>query len=481
MTCPRIHRSRFHDERGFFLVTVLIFLAVLTVGAFGSALLTRTDLQVVNNISTSKAALAAAEAGVTEAKLRLNMSSPTTINGYNAWILPRTDIPDWKGYILASTAAPVAPTSPPWEWTWPTIGPTTNPAVVYSASSKTDPAALKMEWKRVTPTGPIQYTTFTPNRAILVITSTGQVGNARRQLKVWAYDTRVPAVLTSFSCPGITLTGGATLNVDGGIQVNATCANAISGANNTSVTASGNFAQVNVVSTSVNSSTVSPSPNLGAPRQEDPLANLKPPCFPSSPTPCQTVWATPPVRGGSAASPTSTSPSANTTIQSGVYYGGLNITANNVTMAPGVYVMAGGGFRVTGTVNGSGVMIYNTNDPVSPTGNGAYGHIEQQTSNSEIRITAPAVGDYYQDVAIFQDRSNTLSLDFQGGQDTNGEINGTVYALNAAMNLQGGIDMNATMVIGSLSLQGNSTINPPDNSPLFGPISGYKVISWTDY
>jgi Flp pilus assembly protein TadG len=51
-----------------------------------------------------------------------------------------------------------------------------------------------------------------------------------------------------------------------------------------------------------------------------------------------------------------------TTIQPGIYWGGIQITNNaNVTFAPGVYIMATGGLTVSGnaTINAPNVMIYN--------------------------------------------------------------------------------------------------------------------------
>jgi hypothetical protein len=57
-----------------------------------------------------------------------------------------------------------------------------------------------------------------------------------------------------------------------------------------------------------------------------------------------------------------------TTLQPGVYYGGIRIAGTaNVTLSPGIYYMAGGGFTVadTASVQGNGVMIVNA--PILPT------------------------------------------------------------------------------------------------------------------
>src|SRR5439155_25937162 len=98
-----------------------------------------------------------------------------------------------------------------------------------------------------------------------------------------------------------------------------------------------------------------------------------------------------------------------TTIQPGIYQGGINIKGLSiVTMNPGVYYLDGGGLQVTGTatVIGTGVTIYNTSDTMAP------GPI---TINSlgKIALTAPASGTY-QGIAIFQDRGLSQPVSLTG-------------------------------------------------------------------
>ena len=50
------------------------------------------------------------------------------------------------------------------------------------------------------------------------------------------------------------------------------------------------------------------------------------------------------------------------TLRPGTYLGGITVTGQgSVTLSPGIYYMAGGGFSVTGSgsVTGAGVMIVN--------------------------------------------------------------------------------------------------------------------------
>ncbi len=79
-------------QRGFILATVLIFLVVLSLTAFLAAKLTRTDIQVVNNLQNEKEALTIAEAGVHEALYRMSLAigNESTVNGrtFNASLAP---------------------------------------------------------------------------------------------------------------------------------------------------------------------------------------------------------------------------------------------------------------------------------------------------------------------------------------------------------------------------------------------------------
>ncbi|HEX4520548.1 MAG TPA: pilus assembly protein TadG-related protein [Gaiellaceae bacterium] len=80
----------------------------------------------------------------------------------------------------------------------------------------------------------------------------------------------------------------------------------------------------------------------------------------------------------------------------------------NVTLAPGTYIMAGGGFSVCGsaTLSAPNVMIYNTQDPTLTTGNGALGQVDFNTSGSV--TLGPQTSGSYAGMTIFQDRALTI-------------------------------------------------------------------------
>jgi hypothetical protein len=127
---------------------------------------------------------------------------------------------------------------------------------------------------------------------------------------------------------------------------------------------------------------------------------------------------------GTAALPSACQVSSGTvTLQPGTYYGGVCIgvasgndcgsniggscttsgTTANVTMAPGTYIMAGGGFFVCGasTLSAPNVLIYDTQDPSNTAGSGAIDQIEVNTTGSV--SLGPQTSGAYQGLTMFED------------------------------------------------------------------------------
>lgn len=97
-------------------------------------------------------------------------------------------------------------------------------------------------------------------------------------------------------------------------------------------------------------------------------------------------------------------------------------SAPTVTLAPGTYIMAGGGFSVCGSANliAPNVMIYNTDDPSDTSGNGALGQVDLNTSGSV--DLGPQTSGPYQGLTIFQDPNLTLdSTDSCDAKHTNSD------------------------------------------------------------
>jgi hypothetical protein len=149
-------------------------------------------------------------------------------------------------------------------------------------------------------------------------------------------------------------------------------------------------------------------------------------------------------------------------LQPGVYQGGINVTGGNLTLAPGIYYMDGGGFGFSGTgsLSAPGVMIVNAPqsnaDTISITGTGA------------INISPMTTG-IYQGISFWQSRASSNTLTVSGGGS--GAIYGTFYAQHGTLKVSGG----GGQSVGSqyiswdvvLSGNGNFTIDwkAPDVAP----------------
>src|SRR5205085_12154108 len=88
--------------------------------------------------------------------------------------------------------------------------------------------------------------------------------------------------------------------------------------------------------------------------------------------------------------------SAPVVLQPGVYHGGIYIWGGTVTLSPGIYVIDGGYFYVTGQSNvvANGVMLYQV---------GATGEFEVD-NQGKLTMSAPTSG-VYQGICYFHDRT----------------------------------------------------------------------------
>ena len=170
----------------------------------------------------------------------------------------------------------------------------------------------------------------------------------------------------------------------------------------------------------------------------DPLASLLPPDL--------VALGPSPDSGGTAKNPALKILNSGThTLRPGVYYGGIDIRSTaNVTFQSGVYVLAGGGLKLTGsgTITGAGVMFYNTFDPQKPTGAGACGDINLR-GTAHFSFSGPTSG-AYKDIVFWQDQACTNDFSMEGGE---GGAAGVIYAPSARVNLSGGGNLGSVQVI----------------------------------
>lgn len=176
-----------------------------------------------------------------------------------------------------------------------------------------------------------------------------------------------------------------------------------------------------------------PCPVMGSPELADPFDKKIP-----LPVSGDTALGTGPTAGncggvvGTSGTPRACVPPTGTTLQPGTYYGGIcigtaaacvsdstglkpcNAGTASVTMAPGTYIMAGGGFWVCGTssINAPDVMIYNTQASAGNTS--ANGRLARVVVNTKGTVSlGPQNAGMYKGMTVFQNPD--LSLKSTGG------------------------------------------------------------------
>jgi hypothetical protein len=176
-------------------------------------------------------------------------------------------------------------------------------------------------------------------------------------------------------------------------------------------------------------------------------------------------------------------PTSNT-IQPGVYCGGLSIGNTGgatFTLAPGVYVIAGGGLVVNSQakVAGTGVTIYNTSGALSGVGGCNAGfspfNIDGQAN---LNLSAPTSGSLA-GMLFFQDRNITTasSNNIQGGSTT--VLNGAIYLPHGPLLFSGNNSTSGytILVADTISINGNSNVNADYSSlPNGSPVKGTVVV-----
>ncbi|HZW30874.1 MAG TPA: pilus assembly protein TadG-related protein [Isosphaeraceae bacterium] len=222
----------------------------------------------------------------------------------------------------------------------------------------------------------------------------------------------------------LNIVGGSLSNGTGSVIINSTSSSAASTNGNATLTAPAFSITGNYRGNLVGSITTGVSPT------SDPLSSLTPP---------------------NPLSLTARAYTGQTTLQPGVYVGGISLSGNaSVTLSPGIYYMQGGGLSLSGnaTLAGSGVMIYNDSSggSINLAGNGSV-------------TLSPMTTGTYAGITIFQDRSTSTGITLAGNGTMN--ITGTLYAPAATLSMRGNGDSTvASQIIASaISLAGNGEVN----------------------
>jgi Flp pilus assembly protein TadG len=262
--------------------------------------------------------------------------------------------------------------------------------------------------------------------------------------------------LNPTKCKAINKSGSSNIviNNNGGIMANSSCNPSIDVSGTGKLTAAavyynddGGYHQTTAL--------ISPAPQPLPDPIQDPLKNVTPP---------NVLTTLPSINsGGTALTPAKrTISSGNVTINPGTYFGGLEIKGNGtkVTMNPGVYIMAGGGFTVSSgspSITGSGVMVYNTYDPWKNSGAGACASIDL-SGGGTWNYTPPSSGTY-KGIGLWQDKACTNDVKLVGG---NGGPSGAIYAPTARVNMSGSGSLGSIQIIADsfdITGSGNMTVD----------------------
>jgi hypothetical protein len=241
-------------------------------------------------------------------------------------------------------------------------------------------------------------------------------------------------VLAPSASGALTLSGSATINSPGVVEVDSTSSTAIVASGTASVKAQ----SIGVVGgTKLTGSAYLSPAAVKVPSFGDPLAALP----------------VPSTAGLSNLGSINVAGTTSETINPGIYTQISVSNSGSLTLNPGIYIIAGGGFTVSGAGNltGTGVVIYNAGSNVLGSGN-TFGGLTLGGSG-KINLSAPTSGPYA-GIVIFQSRDNTraMSLSGTGLLSLN---NGVVYAAAALLSIStSAVQQDAAVVVYELSMSG---------------------------
>src|SRR5207249_4750893 len=224
-------------------------------------------------------------------------------------------------------------------------------------------------------------------------------------------------VLDSAAPDAFLMSGGSTVNIPGGVEVNssnATKALDLTGAS--SITAG----YIHVTGGDNCGGNCFPDAVNGSPIVPDPLAGVPAPT--GYTTTCDPAHTNRTINGSSAS------------LTPGTYCGGIKIQGNGTAnLAAGTYVLLGGGLTVSpGNINGTHVTFYSTYDATH-----AYGPLNIQGGASTATLSAPILGSLA-GVLWFADRtapSGTVNFLSGGGSLS---LEGALYMKTQKLKWQGG-------------------------------------------
>ncbi|HMA20444.1 MAG TPA: pilus assembly protein TadG-related protein [Gemmatimonadaceae bacterium] len=215
----------------------------------------------------------------------------------------------------------------------------------------------------------------------------------------------------------IAVENGGEMDTNCGVAINSTNPNALDVNSSGLLDASGSSIAISGGWTG--NKTPSPSPSTGTALVQDPLSYVQPPTVTSCDQHTGLLTIT-----------------KDTVLSPGVYCGGIHVTNKSVTLNPGTYITAGGGFEIEtgGIIRGAGVTLINTIDNLTGSGFKPF----YFGKGCKATLSAPTGGAYsgivmYGDPAGPTDAINTFAC----SSDTPPELTGALYFPNQTIFFDG--------------------------------------------
>jgi hypothetical protein len=157
-------------------------------------------------------------------------------------------------------------------------------------------------------------------------------------------------------------------------------------------------------------------------------------------------------------------------LQPGIYRGGINVTGGDMTLAPGICYMDGGGFSFSGqgSLSASGVIIVNApnknSDVVSITGSGV------------INVSPMTTG-IYAGISLWQTRTSTNTVTISGG-GAGSNLSGTFYAQHGLMKISGGngVGVGSQYISYDLNITGSAAMSVYYNPAAVAPVRLLQLV-----
>ncbi|HUQ48839.1 MAG TPA: hypothetical protein VM053_11465 [Gemmatimonadaceae bacterium] len=156
-------------------------------------------------------------------------------------------------------------------------------------------------------------------------------------------------------------------------------------------------------------------------------------------------------------------PSNDTTLQPGVYCGGIKVGTVNVNFAPGMYWLVGGGMDIgsAGHLTGTGVTFVNMNGPAADGGANKFSIINMQNNGTVVNLSAMTSGPlagilFYQDPSAGKPGQTYVNMIKSGVGTT---FNGSFYFPTQDLTVESGgsITVNGGIVARQILVQNNNT------------------------